>query len=70
MSPRSSFFLDKFGDIQEEERILGGEEKTKLRGRGGVEAMISLKNRSNMSLYIDRLLTTYHLLYLFIFIIL
>jgi len=58
-----------FGGIREKERVLGGGEgKTKLRRRGGVEAIVSLK--PNMSLFISRVLTTYYLFYLFIFIIL
>ena len=36
MSLRSSFFLDKFGDMREKEKILGGQEgKTKLKEKGG-----------------------------------
>ena len=58
-----------FGGIREKERVLGGgERKTKLRRRGSVEAIVSLK--PNMSLFISRVLTTYYLFYLFIFIIL
>ena len=50
----------------EKERILGGEErKTKLRERGG---MVSVK--TDLTLFIARILKTYYLLYLFIFIIL
>jgi len=33
-----------FGDMREKERVLGrGEEKMKLRGRGGIESIVSLK---------------------------
>jgi len=44
MSPRSSFFSYRFGGMREKERVLGGGEgKTKLRRRGGVESIVSLK---------------------------
>jgi len=35
------FFWDRFGGMQEKEKVLrGGEGKTKLRERGGVEAIV------------------------------
>jgi len=44
ISPRSFLFWDIFDGMQEKERVLGrGEEKTKLRGRGGVEVIVGLK---------------------------
>ena len=37
MNPKSSFFWDRFGGLQEKKRALGGEErKTKMRGRRGI----------------------------------
>jgi len=36
----------------EKERVLGGGEgKTKLRGRGGVESIVTLKTDLNVSIY-------------------
>ena len=41
---RSSFFWNMFGDMREKERVLGGGEgNTKLRGRGGVQSIVSRK---------------------------
>ena len=43
INPRSSFSWDRFGDVQEKERVLRGEGKTKLRGKGGAKSIVSLK---------------------------
>jgi len=66
MSSRSSFFLDKFGDMRKKKEFW--EEKrrkqNKLRERGDIVSM-----NTDITLFIVRVLTTYYLLYLFIFII-
>jgi len=45
MSPRSSFFLDRFGGMREKRVLGGGEGKTKLRGRGDVESIVKIDLR-------------------------
>jgi len=43
MSPRSSFFWDRFDNIREQEKVFGeGEGKTKLRERGGINVKTDL----------------------------
>ena len=59
---RSSFYWDIFECMWEKERVLGGGEgKMKLRGRGSVEMY-------RQPLFIARVLSTYYLLYFYLFI--
>ena len=59
---KSSFFWDMFGGLQEKERVLRGEErKMNLRGRWDI---VSVK--TDLTLFITRVLRTYYLFYYFI----
>ena len=43
MSLGSSFYWERLECMRSKDRVLGGEEKTKLRGRGSVETIVTLK---------------------------
>ena len=68
MVPRLLFFWNRFCGMRESERFLrGGEKKTKLRGRGGAKAIVSLKTDLTCRyLYLGYLQLIIYSIYLFL----